>query len=419
MDNLKISSSSFIPGRGEFFCRGCLGKNLFSGLNLGLLPLANELLSTPEVTMQSYPLHLRICSDCGLGQVADVVTSERIFRNYRYLSSMSTTFLNHAAQFVDDKVEELEFKEEEWVLEIASNDGYLLKNFARHDIRVLGVEPAENIAQVAKNLGIETIVEFFTKELATEILLKHGFPRLIVANNVMAHVPDLIDFMEGLAVLTGPNTEIIIENPSIANILSNLQFDTIYHEHYSYLSATAISKICHNVGLKLVNVERVSTHGGSNRYSLAKVRPSNSLVQGFIQHEEELGLFDIQLWHELASKVDRVLLELARWFDDKEKSDRKIYAYGAAAKASTLLNSIPDYVSDLLGIADISDEKQGRYMPNLGIPIISPDQLIQESPTDVIIFPWNIMEEILSFLKGNLRDNVRYWCPIPEMHEVK
>jgi hypothetical protein len=248
------ASLPFVAGRGESFCRGCLGLNLFSALDLGDLPIANELLISQYSGIERFPLHLKICKDCRLGQVADVVTPERIFRDYRYLSSMSTTFLNHAADYVGQRIAEDLFSHSDWVLEIASNDGYLLKNFLSHGIRAIGVEPAENVAEIARNLGIETISEFFSSALAEDLLKEHGAPKLIIANNVMAHVPDLIDFVKGLAILCGPETQISIENPSLANILCGMQFDTIYHEHYSYLSASAVRKIGARHGLHLNRV---------------------------------------------------------------------------------------------------------------------------------------------------------------------
>ena len=178
-------SLSFIEGRGSIFCRGCLGRNLFSGLNLGELPIANELLKTSNDNLEKFPLHLSICANCGLGQVADVVTPERIFRDYRYLSSMSTTFLQHASQYVDQRFSEHLFATSDWVLEIASNDGYLLKNFLSLGIKVIGIEPAENVAEISRTLGIETVSEFFSSELARRLLSSHGYPKLIIANNVI------------------------------------------------------------------------------------------------------------------------------------------------------------------------------------------------------------------------------------------
>ena len=414
--------SPFIEGRGENYCRGCLGKNLFSALDLGELPIANELLLSEKNVIEKFPLHLRVCGECGLGQVADVVTPERIFRNYRYLSSMSSTFLKHAADFVDQRVQEGMFLSRDWVLEIASNDGYLLKNFLRHGIKAIGVEPAENVAEISRLLGIETISEFFSSELANEIFLKHGFPKLIIANNVMAHVPDLVDFIKGLAILCGPETQISIENPSLANILVGMQFDTIYHEHYSYLSTSTVAKISKMHGLYLFKVEELFIHGGSNRYWLRKLEESSLAalsVERIIKFEVTSGLFEATEWASYSSKVSSILKEFHNWLRASRENNRRVYGYGAAAKASTILNLIEVEEGLITAIADASLEKQDRFMPPNGIKIISPLMLFAASPTDVIIFPWNIKAEIAEFLGKNLGEKTRIWSVIPEMREVK
>lgn len=421
MDNEAALSLPFIEGRGEVFCRGCLGKNLFSALDLGDLPIANELLLTQTGEIEKFPLHLRVCGDCELGQVADVVTPERIFRDYRYLSSMSTTFLQHASDFVKRIVDEIDFTSEDWVLEIASNDGYLLKNFLTYGIQAIGVEPAENVAQISRDLGINTIAEFFSSQLASELLSKYGFPKLIIANNVMAHVPDLIDFIKGLEILCGPETQVSIENPSLANILVGMQFDTIYHEHYSYLSASAVSRMSKIYGLHLFKVEELAIHGGSNRYWLNKFDLENVTdpsVEKVINFEVGNGLFDIEEWANLSSKVNKILIDFLRWLQSGKEENRRIFGYGAAAKASTILNSIDVAPNLVMAIADVSQEKQRRFMPPHGIKIISPEELFKEKPTDVVIFPWNIKSEIANFLRQNLGDEVRLWCAIPEMHQV-
>ena len=309
-------SLPFIDGRGEVFCRGCLGKKLFSALDLGELPIANELLLTEHSVIEKFPLHLSVCAECGLGQVADVVTPERIFRDYRYLSSMSSTFLRHAADFVEQRIQEEMDSVEDWVLEIASNDGYLLKNFLAYGIKSIGIEPAENVAAISRGLGIETISEFFSSDLASQIFSEHGFPKLIIANNVMAHVPDLVDFVKGLAILCGPKTQISIENPSLANILVGMQFDTIYHEHYSYLSATSVANISKENGLHLSKVEELSIHGGSNRYWLTKFAEGNftdDSVQRMILAENGQGLFDHVKWGEYSKKVSKILSDFHNW----------------------------------------------------------------------------------------------------------
>ena len=421
MDNELLASLPFIEGRGRLFCRGCLGRELFTGLDLGELPIANELLKSSESSLEKFPLHLRVCVACGLGQVADVVTPERIFRDYRYLSSMSTTFLQHASNFVNQRVQEGMFSPGDWVLEIASNDGYLLKNFLPYGIMTIGVEPAENVADISRGLGIHTISEFFSSRLAKELLTKHGYPKLIIANNVMAHVPDLIDFIKGLAILCGPETEISIENPSLANIFTGMQFDTIYHEHFSYLSASAVATVSQKNGLQLFKVDELSIHGGSNRYwlrSLSKGGPTHSSVDAIVNFEKTSGLFEVSRWTNYSAKVSKILEDFRKWLGESSDQGMRIYGYGAAAKASTILNSIDLEVGLITAIADASIEKQDRFMPPHGIKIISPQQLFTERPTDVVIFPWNIKSEIANYLRTNLGEGVRLWCAIPEMRQV-
>lgn len=422
MDESLVTSHPFIEGRGEVFCRGCGGEMLFSALDLGELPIANELLTSEHGEIEKFPLHLRICTGCGLGQVADVVTPERIFRDYRYLSSISSTFLEHALTYVQDRVKTDMFAPGDWVLEIASNDGYLLKNFLKYEIKVIGVEPADNVAAISRALGIETISEFFSSQLAVEILQRHGYPKLIIANNVMAHVPDLVDFMRGLALLCGPDTQISIENPSLSNILIEMQFDTIYHEHYSYLSAYTVAKLGKLHGLHLADVEGLAIHGGSNRYWLNKNTDENtahSTVDNKIQTEIAMGLFDSNHWRAYSDKVADVLKGFLSWLRTTKGAGGRIYGYGAAAKASTLLNSI-SVDSDLISaIADASLEKQGRFMPAGGIAIISPKALFAAQPTDIVIFPWNIKNEIAKYLRANLGTQTRLWCAIPHMHELE
>lgn len=420
--SLNVDPKPFIEGRGRDFCRGCLNSSLFTALDLGELPIANELLLDAKTPNEEFPLHLRICRNCGLGQVADVVTPERIFRNYRYLSSMSTTFLKHASDFVNARLSEDFLSADDWVLEIASNDGYLLKNFLTSNVKVIGVEPAENVARIALALGIDTVSEFFSSDLATELLSKHGYPKLIIANNVVAHVPDLVDFMNGLSILAGPETIISIENPSLANIVVGMQFDTIYHEHYSYLSANALDKIGKLSGLQLFKVEELSIHGGSNRYWMRRIDEDKAVDEsvGRVKNiESNDKLFDENNWFDFSKKVERILKEFEKWINQVDKDGGKIYGYGAAAKASTILSSISRKSSRIiLGIADLSPEKQNRFLSSIHLEIISPSNLAASNPTDVLIFPWNIKAEIASQLRELLGPQVRLWCAIPKMHEV-
>ena len=422
MDHVIDTSKSFVEGRGREFCRGCLGDELFSAVDLGDLPIANELLLYQNSHVEKFPLHLRICNQCGLGQVGDVTTPERIFRDYRYFSSVSTTFLAHASSFVHQCLDEKLVSPGDWVLEIASNDGYLLKNFIPFGISTLGIEPAENVAIVSQNLGIETISEFFSTRLATSIFQARGFPKLIIANNVMAHVPDLIDFVKALRILTGPETLISIENPSLSNVLIGMQFDSIYHEHYSYLTASSIKHITSSHGLHLYKVEELLIHGGSNRYWLREA-DSESLqdptVATLIKFEIAHGLFDPAIWRDYDTKVKAILNDVLAWLKLAHKKGDRVFGYGAAAKASTLLNSIAIDPDLLIAVADASLEKQKRFIPSVGIPIIGPEELFKSNPTDILIFPWNIKSEIWEFLRANCKNEVRFWCAIPEMHQVE
>jgi hypothetical protein len=311
---------------------------------------------------------------------------------------------------------------DEWVLEIASNDGYLLKNFLDRNIKVLGIEPASNVAAIGEKLGIPTIVEFFSSALAGAILETHGYPKLIIANNVMAHVPDLHDFLKGISILCGAETLVSVENPSLDNILSLGQFDTIYHEHYSYLSCSSVATLGALHELELCNVQPLLVHGGSNRYWLRN-KSSNQPIQEIVgvmrDAEMKKGLFDPIKWLEYAKSLDGSMAYFREWLESMVASGSKIYGYGAAAKASTYLNYANSHDGSILGIADASLEKQGRYISSHAINIISPELLKSLDPSDVIIFPWNIKSEISKSLRDLLGENVNLWCLVPNIERVE
>ena len=414
-------AKDFIVGRGKDFCRGCSESNLFSVLDLGDLPIANELWSSEHEVKEVFPLHLRICTNCGLGQVEDVVTPTRLFRDYRYLSSISSSFVEHARIYALEVRNRLEFKPNDWVLEIASNDGYLLKHFIDLGIQVLGIEPAENVAKIASESGVPTISEFFGTDIAKTLVKQRGYPRLIVANNVMAHVPDLRDFIEGLAIMTGGNTVISIENPSLMNLLEDDQFDTIYHEHCSYLTANSVEKIVKSFSLELFDLEQISTHGGSNRYwlrSTTNLQPINPNVNVHIEAEKAAGLFNPEEWGAFSARVQSTLKEFSNWMRNSYDKNMRVFGYGAAAKASTLLNAAKIDRVWLVSIADGSHEKQGRFMPIEAIPIVSPEMMFNSGPSDVVIFPWNIEEELVKVIKEGSKSETRIWRAIPHLEQI-
>ena len=412
---------SYIIGRGKTFCRGCNSTNLFSATDFGCLPLANKLMNTEDEFVEKFPLHLKICSQCGLGQVEDVVQPETIFSDYRYLSSISSSYVEHARLYVRSVFNDLDFQPTDWVLEIASNDGYLLRHFIELGVKVLGLEPAANVAELALKAGIPTESEFFGLERAKDILKNYGHPRLIIANNVLAHVPDIQDFIAGLSVLSGPETLVSIENPSVMNLILADQFDTIYHEHFSYLSTFSVQNLTNKFGLKLYAVEDLSTHGGSNRYwikrSSAQEVESDSVAIKIAQ-ELEGGLLDQSEWSALNSRVWEMLINFSGWLEESFVTGKKVFGYGAAAKASTLLNAAKVKKEWLEAIVDSSHEKQGRYMPSLGIPILPAQSLAHLNPTDILIFPWNIRIELIKQIRREFGSKVRIWQAVPTIREL-
>jgi hypothetical protein len=414
-------AESYVLGRGKIFCRGCNSTNLFSAIDLGDLPIANELTRTKDESTEKFPLHLKICPQCGLGQVEDVVKPERIFSDYRYLSSISTSYVEHARVYVKSVFDDLEFRPTDWVLEIASNDGYLLRHFIELGVKVLGLEPAANVMKLALEAGIPTECEFFGLETAKNILKNHGHPRLIIANNVLAHVPDIQDFIAGLSVLSGPETLISVENPSVMNLILADQFDTVYHEHFSYLSAFSVQYLTNMFGLKLYNVEDISTHGGSNRYWIKKLdtkEAESPSVAIKITQELEGGLLEQSEWSALNSRVKGILNDFSEWLEESYATGKKVFGYGAAAKASTLLNSARIKKEWLEAIADGSNEKQGRYMPSLGIPILPAQSIAHLNPTDIVIFPWNIRLELVKQIRKEFGPKVRIWQAVPALREL-
>ncbi len=407
--------------RGVQQCRGCDNSTLHHVFDLGELPIANELPPSLGFEVEVFELDFSICLKCGLGQVGEPVTETRLFRDYRYLSSVSETWLQHSKSFAEAALRRFNLGKEDLVLEIASNDGYLLQYFKELDCKIYGIEPASNVSELANSKGIPTWNVFFNSETAKEFRLSQPVPKLIIANNVAAHVPDLKDFFEALCAISGQDTFISIENPSILNLLVLNQFDTIYHEHYSYLSAHAIREIASNVSLYLIEVEALGTHGGSNRYLLSKNPPSQEQVgkvQKYIDAEIASGLLDETSWLKFSSNVTSAIDKLKNWFYVCNQANRRVFGFAAAAKASTLINLGKFDSSDLIAIADSSPEKQGRFLPSQGIPIISLQELKQGNPTDVLIFSWNLTDEISQIIWNLLGEHVRCWIAIPELREI-
>lgn len=408
-----------ISKRGSSECRVCGADDLVSVLDLGLQPLPAEYGSSRDEVMEVFPLHLHICPSCGLGQLGEYVLPERIFHaKYPYLSSASSTWVEHAKKYAASMVESLSLDASSLVVELASNDGYLLSEFQELGIRVLGVEPAANVAEIAESAGVPTIAEFFGAELAETVVAEHGHPRLIVANNVFAHVPDMHDFTEGMAILADDETVITIENPSFSILLQQTLFDTIYHEHYSYLTAHSVRAVARSHGLDLFHVDHLPTHGGSNRYWLSRSRTPDHTVDETLDAELKAGLFDSNAWESFAERSRTAIAGLREWLTERKEAGAVVAGYGAAHKGNTFLNAVGEASKTLVYVVDASTEKHGKFLPGSQVPVLSPDQLNSANPTDVLILPWNIAPELAKRVE-ELAPQANIWVAQPSMRQLK
>tara|TARA_B100000900_G_C20601046_1_gene725603 strand:- start:2224 stop:3465 length:1242 start_codon:yes stop_codon:yes gene_type:complete len=407
-----------ISNRGSVVCRGCDSKNLVSILDLGEQPLPAEYGMHADEVLDKFPLHLRICKSCGLGQLGEYVLPERIFHEtYPYLSSASEYWVNHATNFAIEMVNKLSLNKESLVIELGGNDGYLLSQFQKLGVSVLNVEPPENTAEIARQAGVPTISKFFGVDLANEILLEYGNPDLICVNNVYAHIPDQQDFTKGMEILSGDTTTITIENPSFDILLNNAFFDTIYHEHYSYLTAHSVDIVSKKCGLKLFHVDRLPTHGGSNRYWLSKSQVPDNTVKTVLDEEKASGLFDEDKWKDFAARSNNAINGLREWFIEREKLGHVVVGYGAAHKGNTFLNAVGEASRTLKYVVDASHEKHGKFLPGSQVPVLSPEKLNSENPHDVLILPWNIADELSSNIK-KLAPDANIWVAQPSMKKL-
>lgn len=410
--------TELISDRGYSICRGCGSHALVSVLDLGTQPLPAEYGMKADDVLDRFPLHLKICKDCGLGQLGEYVLPDRIFHNtYPYLSSMSETWVKHARKYATEMKETLGLDQNSLVVELASNDGYLLSEFQSLGVPVLGIEPTENTAQIAIDAGVPTVVEFFGEELAKSLLKEHGHPRLIAANNVYAHIPDMEDFTKGIAVLADDSTVITIENPTFDILLNKALFDTIYHEHYSYLTAHSVDAVARKCGLTLFHVDRLPTHGGSNRYWLSRSQKADESVKTVLQEEKQAGLFSEDEWKRFANRSMEAINGLRQWFIEQKEQGNTVVGYGAAHKGNTFLNAVGDESKTLRYVVDASKEKQGKFLPGSQVPVLAPDELNSCNPTDVLILPWNIADELAKRIR-TLAPNARIWIAQPSMKQI-
>jgi SAM-dependent methyltransferase len=401
-------------------CRLCGETLAITFCDLGETPLANSYLkSSDEIANESwYPLHARVCGSCLLVQVDDVVPAEEIFSDYAYFSSYSSSWLEHAAAFSKDMIGRFSLDESSFVVEIASNDGYLLKNFVEVGIPVLGVEPAANVAQVAQQAGVRTDVAFFGKATAERILATHGPANLMAANNVFAHVPDLNDFTAGLATLLADEGVLSIECPHLLRLVEGMQFDTIYHEHYSYFSLHAASNALQRHGLRVFEVQELKTHGGSMRMLICKsgsARQLDSSVQRVMENERFAGLDDPMTYPAFHEKVRNVQEGLVAFLQEERRLGHKVVAYGAAAKGNTLLNS-SRIGTDLIEYAvDLNPHKQNHLLPGSHLEIRDPSAIYADRPDTIVILPWNLADEVVEQMAEARSWGAKFVIPIPSV----
>lgn len=406
-------------------CRNCGHPLTIEFIDLINCPPSNAYLSRDDLSQPEvfYPLRLFVCEKCFLVQVDEYKKANEIFaRDYAYFSSYSSTWLEHCRCYADMITTRLNLGTTSLVIEIASNDGYLLQYFKQSEIPVLGIEPTEGTARQSMANGIETLIEFFGVELAKKLANSGRKADLIAGNNVLAHVPDLHDFIRGVRILLKDKATATFEFPHLYQLVLNNQFDTIYHEHFSYFSLHTVRQIMAAHDLSVVDVEEIPTHGGSLRLyvqpQLHQPLPVTSRVEEVLDKEHRVGMLELGFYQSFYNRVKQVKLDLLAFLIQARQQHKKVAAYGAAAKGNTLLNYC-GIRNDLLDyVVDLSPHKQGKFLPASHIPILSPDYIRQNQPDYILILPWNIKDEIIHQL-----DYVREWggrfvIPIPLLHVI-
>jgi len=388
-------------------------------LTLGKLPLANALLKEKDLAGEEkkYPLELVFCPECSLLQITETVDPQLLFGEYLYFSSFSETMLKHAEALTDKLIERQRLSEHNLVVEVASNDGYLLQYFKKKKIPVLGIEPARNIARAAEEKGIPTVCKFFNTGTADELVKENKKADVIIGNNVLAHVANLNDFVESVRILLNKNGVAVFEFPYVKDMIENTEFDTIYHEHLCYYSLTAIKNLFGRHDLAITDVERIPIHGGSLRiYSQhAQTYPPKDSVIALLEEEETLSMSEGAFYDSFANKVLQLKKEMTELLERLKAQNAQIVGYGAAAKGSTLLNYFGIGRDHIDYVVDQSPYKQGRYMSGNHLPIVPPDRIKQTQPDYVLILPWNLKNEIIEQMSLIRQWNGKFIIPIPKV----
>jgi SAM-dependent methyltransferase len=411
------------PTAAERRCRSCGAVLRRTFVDLGMSPLCESFLAPDRLDEMEpfYPLDVRICEHCLLVQLPAYVGSAEIFGEYAYFSSYSDSWVRHAQRYVETMVERLELGPGSFVVEAASNDGYLLQHVVGRGIRTLGIEPAANVARAAIARGVPTVVAFLGAASATRLVAEHGQADLVIANNVFAHVPDVNDFSRGLATLLRPGGTLTIEIPHLVRLIENNQFDTIYHEHFSYYTLLTAERILSDAGLRVVDVEELPTHGGSLRLFAVHrddSRPTGPGVAALRERERAGGYHELGGYDGFAERVAGTKRDLLEFLIDARRSGARVAGYGAPGKGNTLLNYCGIRTDLLEFTVDRNPYKHGRYTPGTHIPIFAPEQLAERRPDFILILPWNLRREILDQLAYARAWGARFVVPIPHLEII-
>ncbi|MBK8277202.1 MAG: class I SAM-dependent methyltransferase [Nitrospira sp.] len=402
-------------------CRFCGTALQHVFVDLGMSPMANSYLKPHQLNRMEpfYPLRAFVCEQCFLVQLEEFESPDHIFSDYAYFSSFSDLFLQHAKEYVDMAMDRFKLGPDSYVVEIASNDGYLLQNFVKRGVPVLGIEPAKNVAEVAVKKGVPSLVKFFGVETARELAAQGRRPDLLIGNNVLAHVPDINDFVGGLKVLLGPSGVVTMEFPHLMRLMAFNQFDTVYHEHFSYFSLTTVAQIFSKHGLTLFDVEEISTHGGSlriyARHDGDGSKPVTERLTALRTKEANAGFATLGHYLSFPEGVNETKRALLDFLIKAKREGKKVVAYGAAAKASTLLNFCGVRTDLVDYLVDRSPYKQGHWLPGVHIPIHDPERIKTDKPDYVMILAWNLKDEVMAQM-AFIRDwGGKFVVPIPKI----
>jgi hypothetical protein len=405
----------------SFRCRFCAAALRTTFVDLGMSPLCQTHITTAQLHEMEpfYPLHAYVCDRCFLVQLQEFVSPDSIFSEYAYFSSYSTSWVEHAKRYALMAIERFGLGGNDRVMEIASNDGYLLQHFVAQGVPVLGIEPAANVAKAAVEKGVPTTVKFFGRDTAAVIAREHGRPKLLLGNNVLAHVPDLNDFVGGMKVLLAPDGAITMEFPHLQRLMAENQFDTIYHEHFSYFSFVAVEKVFAHHGLTMFDVEELPTHGGSlriyARHAENDALPIGPRVQALRQREIDDGFLTLERYRGFGEQVIETKRKLLAFLIEARRQGKKVVGYGAPGKGNTLLNYCGIRNDFLDFTVDANPYKQGKFTPGTRIPILAPEAIRAARPDYVLILPWNLKDEISRTASYISEWGGRFVVPIPEV----